>query len=139
MTTNHKTEFFAISLFVVETLAEFANVIVQEKFGNRGFNGSFTLKLQFWLFERSHDFVVDNEDPCWEFEVDGTICFVGRYANKKIRKHFLEIVAHREIHDALCMEILQRGGGAKIVAYEGLGAADFDLALFPHITPAKAA
>ena len=139
MTTDHNPEFFAISLHVVKTLAKFANVIVQEKFGNRGFDGSFTLKLQFWLFERSHDFVVDNEDPCWEFEVDGTICFVGRNANKKIRKHFLEIVAHREIHDALCMEILQRGGGAKIVAYEGLGAADFDLALFPHITPAKAA
>ena len=139
MTTNLQTEFFAISLHVVETLAEFANVIVQEKFGNHGFDGSFTLKLQFWLFERSHDFVVYNEDPCWEYEVDGTICFVGRNANKKIRKHFLEIVAHREIHDALCMEILQRGGGAKIVAYEGLGAANFDLALFPHITPAKAA
>ena len=139
MTTNHKTEFFAISLFVVETLADFANVIVQEKFGNHGFDGSFTLKLQFWLFERSHDFVVYNEDPCWEFEVDGTICCVGRNANKKIRKHFLEIVAHREIHDALCMEILQRGGGAKIVAYEGLGAAKFDMAICPHITPAKAA
>ena len=139
MTTNHKTEFFALSLHVVETLARFANVIVQEKFGNRSFNGSFILKLQFWLFERSHDFVVDNEDPCVEFEFEGTICFVGRNARKEIRKHFLEIVAHREIHDALCMEILQRGGGAKIVAYKGLGAAEFDLALFPHITPAKVA
>ena len=139
MTNNHKNELFAISLHIVRTLAEFANVIVQEKFGNRGFDGSFTLKLQFWLFERSHDFVVDNEDPCVEFEFEGTICFVGRYANKKIRKHFFEIVAHREIHDALCMEILQRGGGAKIVAYDGLGAAKFDMTLFPHITHAKAA
>ena len=139
MTNNHKNELFAISLHIVRTLAEFANVIVQEKFGNRGFNGTFTLKLQFWLFERSHDFVVDNEEPCLEFEVEDTICFVGRNARKEIRKHFFEIVAHREIHDALCMEILQRGGGAKIVAYEGLGAANFDLALFPHITPAKAA
>ena len=139
MTTNLKTEFFAISLHVVETLAEFANVIVQERFGNHGFDGSFTLKLQFWLFERSHDFVVYNEDPCLEFEVDDTICFVGRYAKKEIRKHFLEIVAHSAIHDALCMEILKRGGGAKIIAYEGLGTADFNLALFPHITPAKAA
>jgi hypothetical protein len=139
MTPKQKAEIFAVSENVVGTLAKFANVIVQEKFGNQGFDGSFTLKLQFWLFERSHDFVVDNEDPCVEFEFEGTICFVGRNANKEIRKHFFEIVAHSAIHDALCMEILQRGGGAKIIAYEGLGTADFNLALFPHITPAKAA
>jgi hypothetical protein len=139
MTTKQKAEIFAVSEHVVETLAEFANVIVQEKFGNRGFDGDFALKLQFWLFERSHDFVVDNEDPCVEFEVDGTICCLGRNARKEIRKHFFEIVAHREIHDALCMEILQRGGSANIVTYEGLGAVSFDLTLCPRITPAKAA
>ena len=139
MTPKQKAEIFAVSENVVGTLAKFANVIVQEKFGNHGFDGSFTLKLQFWLFERSHDFVVYNEDPCVEFEFEGTACFVGRNANKEIRKHFFEIVAHSAIHDSLCMEILKRGGGAKIIAYEGLGAADFDLALFPHITPAKAA
>ena len=139
MTPKQNPELFAVSNHVLEAVTAFARLIVQEKFTDQGFDGTYALKLRFWLFERSHDFVVDNEDPCVEFEFEGTICFVGRNARKEIRKHFLEIVAHREIHDALCMEILQRGGGAKIVAYEGLGAANFDLALFPHITHAKAA
>ena len=71
--------------------------------------------------------------------MDGLICCVGPNARKQIHQHFFEIVAHREIHDALCKHILQRGGSANIEAYGGLGAANFDLALSPRITPAKAA
>lgn len=139
MTPKQKAEILDVSHLVLEALAGFARLIVQEKFTDHGFDGSYALKLQFWLFERSHDFVVDHEGPCEQFAMDGSICCVGQKALKKIQEHFFDVVGHREIHGALCRQILQRGGSANILAYEGLGTVKFEIALFPRIVSAQAA
>ena len=139
MTPKQKAEIFAVSHYVLETLAAFANVIVQEKFTDHDFDGTYALKLRFWLFERGHDFVAAHEAPCLEFAMEGAICCVGQNALEELRKHFFDVVGHSEIHDALCKKILQRGGSDTILAYDGIGTGKFDLVLFPRITPAKAA
>lgn len=139
MTPKQNPELFAVSNHVLEALTAFARLIVQEKFTDQGFDGTYALKLRFWLFERSHDFVADHEDPCVEFAMDGSICCLGQNARKEIRKHFYDVVVNSESHKVLCKQILQRGGSGTILAYEGLGTIKFDLVLFPRITLAKAA
>lgn len=139
MTPEQKAEIFEVSHLVLETLAGFAKLIVEEKFTDHGFDGNYSLKLQFWLFERSHDFVVDHEDPCEQFEMEGSICCLGRNAHKKIHEHFFDVVVNNEVHGALCRQILQRDWIANLLAYEGLGTVKYEIALFPRIVSAQAA